>query len=96
MIWLVALWLESQMWEAVYAIKKNVFDEKRMTAAELKEALDTDFAGEKGKVIRKYLLERTEKYGNDEKEVDKLTNELANYYVNQIYHYKTFVREKGR
>ena len=80
---------------AVYAIKKNVFDEKRMTAAELKEALDTDFAGEKGKVIRKYLLERTEKYGNDEKEVDKLTNELANYYVNQIYHYKTLREGKG-
>lgn len=84
------------MWEnAVYAIKKNVFDEKRMTAAELKEALDNNFAGEKGEVIRKYLLERTEKYGNDEEEVDELTNELANYYVDQIYHYKTLREGKG-
>lgn len=80
---------------AVYAIKKNVFDEKRMTAAELKEALDNNFAGEKGEVIRKYLLERTEKYGNDEEEVDELTNELANYYVDQIYHYKTLREGKG-
>ena len=57
--------------------------------------LVTTKTGEKGKVIRKYLLERTEKYGNDQKEVDKLTNELANYYVNQIYHYKTLREGKG-
>lgn len=38
------------------AIKKLVFDERRITPAELADALETDFAGEKGEQIRQMLV----------------------------------------
>ena len=48
MIWLVALWLESQMWEMQsMPLRKMFLMKRRMTAAELKEALDNGLCGRK-------------------------------------------------
>lgn len=44
------------MADSLAAIKKLVFDERRITPAELADALETDFAGEKGEQIRQMLV----------------------------------------
>lgn len=55
------------------AIKKNVFEEKRFTLAELKEALKADFQGYD--TIYKALLDAP-KYGNDDDYVDDIAVRL--------------------
>ncbi len=55
------------------AIKKNVFEEKKFTLKELKEAIAADYEGYDE--IRKALLDAP-KYGNDDDYVDDIVTEL--------------------
>ncbi len=55
------------------AIKKLVFDEKRITIGQLKEALDADFEGYEE--IRRMCL-NAPKYGNDDENVDTIARDL--------------------
>lgn len=59
------------------AVKDLVFDKKKLTPKELKEALLANFEGEHEKV-RKMLYEEAPKYGNDIDEVDKLLLRVNN------------------
>ena len=56
------------------AVKKLVFDDKKLTMAELKKALDADFEGEYEKV-RKLCFDAP-KHGNDIPEVNKLVRRV--------------------
>ena len=67
------------------AIKKLVFDDKKIAGAELKEALATDFAGRHGEEIRQLLLNRGPKFGNDNDYVDLLTKKVADYYADAMH-----------
>jgi pyruvate-formate lyase len=58
---------------ALAAIKQLVFDQQRLTAAELVEALDANFAGFER--VRKMLLD-VPKYGNDIGFVDNITTDF--------------------
>ena len=62
--------------DSMMAIKKLVFDEKKLTMDELMQALDSDFAGERGEEIRHMCLAQP-KYGNDIEEVDKLVARIG-------------------
>jgi len=62
--------------DSLMAIKKLVFEQKQLTMAELIEALDANFAGERGEEIRQLCL-AAPKYGNDIDEVDRLAGELG-------------------
>jgi len=62
--------------DSLTAIKKLVFDEKKLTMAELIDVLDSDFAGERGEEVRHWCL-AAPKYGNDIDAVDKLAGELG-------------------
>ena len=62
--------------DSLMAIKHLVFDEKKLTMAELMEALDSDFAGERGEEIRQMCL-AAPKFGNDIDEVDMLVSEIS-------------------
>ena len=62
--------------DSLIAVKKLVFDEKRLTMAELLDALDSDFAGEKGGEIRRLCLAQP-KFGNDIEEVDLLAGKIS-------------------
>ncbi len=62
--------------DSMMAIKKLVFEDERLTMAELIEALDDDFEGERGEEIRQLCL-AAPKYGNDIDEVDRLAGELG-------------------
>ncbi|MBW2271435.1 MAG: hypothetical protein JRH16_23015, partial [Deltaproteobacteria bacterium] len=62
--------------DCLIAIKKLVFEEKKLTLVELIEALDSDFSGDRGEEIRQWCL-AAPKYGNDVDEVDRLAGELG-------------------
>lgn len=62
--------------DALIAMKKLVFDDKKITMEELLDALDTNFEGEKGAEIQKMCLEAP-KFGNDIDEVDDLARKVS-------------------
>ncbi len=62
--------------DSLMAIKKVVFEHKRISMAELIEAIDSNFDGARGEEIRQLLL-AAPKYGNDIDEVDRLAGELG-------------------
>ena len=59
---------------ALATVKKMVFDEKLLSAQQLKHALDTNFEDQttqpSGEVIRQMLLNADSKFGNDNDEPD--------------------------
>ncbi len=62
--------------DSLIALKKLVFDDSRLTMAELLDALDSDFEGERGAEIRKMCLE-SPKFGNDIDEVDEFARRVS-------------------
>jgi len=74
--------------DSMAAIKKEVFDEKKLTMVELKRALDSDFKGyDRNEEIKKILL-RAPKYGNDKDEADLMVREITNIFSNEVEKYK--------
>ena len=59
---------------SLYAIKKLVYDDKRVTFSELLRILRSNWEGEE--VMRQYALNRYAYYGNDNDEVDEIAARL--------------------
>ncbi len=72
--------------DSLAAIKKVVFEEKKVTPMELWEALQADFVGEKNEKIREFLQEAP-KYGNDDDYVDHLIVDAYNVYIDEMKKY---------
>jgi pyruvate formate-lyase/glycerol dehydratase family glycyl radical enzyme len=64
--------------DSLMAIKKLVFDDKRLTMAELLEAMDSNFKGERGEETRQMCL-AAPKFGNDIDEVDFMARDLYHF-----------------
>lgn len=73
--------------DSLAAIKKLVFEEKKISTTELWNALMEDFASDKGKMIQKALIEDAPKYGNDDDYVDKLVVDAYNTYIDEVKKY---------
>jgi formate C-acetyltransferase len=74
---------------SLVAIDDMVYKEKRITTAELKEALDSNFDGIDGENIRRMLLNKSPKFGNDIDEVDYLANEVYMMFIKEQEKYHT-------
>lgn len=85
----------ANMADSLAAIKKLVFDEGRITPAELADALETDFAGEKGEQIRQMLVNDAPKYGNDDDSVDQLVVDAYQSYIDEIAKYPNTRHDRG-
>lgn len=72
--------------DSLAAMKKVVFEDKKVTPEELWDALQSDFAGEKNEKIRK-LLQEAPKYGNDDDYVDQLVVDAYNVYIDEMKKY---------
>jgi formate C-acetyltransferase len=72
--------------DALMAIKRLVFAERRVEMAALLAMLDQDFAGHEGG--RLLLLNRAPKYGNDDDEVDGIARGLANRILRGFKQYR--------
>lgn len=66
-VWVVGL---ADVVDSLAAIKKLVFEEKRISAKEMEDALRADFEGYEK--IRAMCLNRAPKYGNDDSEADEI------------------------
>lgn len=62
--------------DSLMAVKKLVFEEKKLTMRELLDALDANFSGPRGEEIRQMCLAQP-KYGNDISEVDLLAGKIS-------------------
>lgn len=72
--------------DSLLAIKKLVYDEKKLTMSELMDALDSNFAGERGEEIRQMCLHQP-KYGNDIAEADEMVKRISDRSAEIIYSY---------
>ena len=70
--------------DSLLAVKKLVYDDKVLTMDELMEALDSNFAGERGEEIRRMCL-RQPKYGNDIAEADEMVRRISDRSAEIIY-----------
>lgn len=77
--------------DSAYAIRRLVFEEKKIAPADLIAALDHDFDGYEP--IRQ-LLKAVPKFGNDIPAVDDLGRDLISYAWNELYSHNT--RRGGR
>ncbi len=73
---------------SLYAVKKAVFDDKKYTMEELIDALDNDFKD--NEPMRQYLINRVNKYGNDEDDVDRITHYATSAWMEAISHFETY------
>lgn len=62
--------------DSLAALKRLVFEDKRLTKEELLETLKDDFQGKKGEKVRQMLLNDAPKYGNDDDYVDLIAKEV--------------------
>lgn len=73
--------------DSLAAIKKLVFDEKRVSPARLWDAMLDNFEGEENAAIREMLIEEAPKYGNDDDNADLLGVRAYETYIDEIRRY---------
>jgi formate C-acetyltransferase len=77
------------------AIKKLVFEEKRITKEQLLHAIENDFEGQEGEKTRQLLLNFAPKYGNDDDYVDLLLRDAYTEFIDEIEKYHTTRHNRG-
>ena len=73
--------------DSLTAIKKLVFDEKKITKEQLVKMLEADFEGYEKE--RQLLLNGAPKFGNDDPEADEMAVRVLNTYWDEIAKYKS-------
>jgi len=68
---------------ALMALKRKVFEERRLTAEEVMEALSANYEGTQGEAVRQCLLSAS-KFGNDHDEVDALAARVMRDYHHEM------------
>lgn len=68
------------------AMKKLVFDEKKISMAEIIDALDSNFEGKQE--LRQTLINKAPKWGNDDDYADDLACEVTRIYCNEVSQYR--------
>ncbi len=77
----------ANMADSLAAIKKLVYDEKKLTHQQLWDAIMDDFTSEENQKIQQMLINEAPKYGNDNDEVDQLVVEAYDSYLDEIKKY---------
>lgn len=73
--------------DSLAAIKKLVFEERKVTQDELWEALMTDWESERSQEIQQMIIHDVPKYGNDDDYADKLVIKAYDVYIDEIKKY---------
>ncbi|MBN2817343.1 MAG: hypothetical protein JXP36_00135, partial [Bacteroidales bacterium] len=77
------------------AIKKLVFEEKRISKEQLLHAIETNFEGRDEEKTQQLLLNFAPKYGNDDDYVDLLLKDAYNEFIDEIEKYHTTRHNRG-
>jgi formate C-acetyltransferase len=75
--------------DSLLAIKKFVYDDKKYTITQIKDALINDFEREEFAVIQTMLKNRAPKYGNDVDEADEIARKVMKVWADETWKYKT-------
>jgi pyruvate formate-lyase/glycerol dehydratase family glycyl radical enzyme len=74
----------SSVANSMAAIKKMVFEEKKYSGAQILRAMDENFEGENGEIMRQILLNKVPKYGNDDDYVDSIAVSAYESYMDAV------------
>lgn len=85
----------ANMADSLAAIKKLVFEEKKITPQQLWDVLQDDFMSEENQKIQSMLINEAPKYGNDDDYVDQLVVEAYDSYINEIKKYPSTRYQRG-
>ncbi|MBL6442815.1 MAG: glycyl radical protein [Holdemanella sp.] len=85
----------ANMADCLAAIKKLVYEEKKITRQELWDAILDDFSSPENKKIQEMLIREAPKYGNDDDYVDQLIVEAYDSYINEIEKYPNTRYNRG-
>lgn len=85
----------ANMADCLTAIKKLVYEEKKITRQELWNAILDDFSSPKNKKIQEMLIREAPKYGNDDDYVDQLIVEAYDSYIEEIEKYPNTRYNRG-
>lgn len=85
----------ANMADCLAAIKKLVYEEKKITRQELWDAILDDFSSPKNKKIQEMLICEAPKYGNDDDYVDQLIVEAYDSYIDEIEKYPNTRYNRG-
>lgn len=83
------------MADCLAAIKKLVYEEKKITRQELWNAILDDFSSPENKKIQEMLIREAPKYGNDDDYVDQLIVEAYDSYIEEIEKYPNTRYNRG-
>lgn len=85
----------ANMADCLAAIKKLVYEEKKITKQELWNAILDDFSSPENKKIQEMLIREAPKYGNDDDYVDQLIVEAYDSYIEEIEKYPNTRYNRG-
>ncbi len=85
----------ANMADCMAAIKKLVYEEKKITRQELWNAILDDFSSPENKKIQEMLIREAPKYGNDDDYVDQLIVEAYDSYIEEIEKYPNTRYNRG-
>lgn len=85
----------ANMADCLEAIKKLVYEEKKITRQELWNAILDDFSSPENKKIQEMLIREAPKYGNDDDYVDQLIVEAYDSYIEEIEKYPNTRYNRG-
>ena len=85
----------ANMADCLAAIKKLVYEEKKITRQELWDAILDDFSSPENKKIQEMLIREAPKYGNDDDYVDQLIVEAYDSYIDEIEKYPNTRYNRG-
>ncbi len=85
----------ANMANCLAAIKKLVYDEKKITREQLWNAILDDFQSPENRKIQEMLINEAPKYGNDNDYVDQLIVEAYDSYIDEIKKYPSTRYKRG-
>lgn len=85
----------ANMADSLAAVKKLVYDEKKITRDEFWNAILDDFQSPENQKIQEMLINDAPKYGNDNDDVDLLVVRAYDTYINEIKKYPSTRYHRG-
>jgi len=75
--------------DSLLAIKEMIFEEKKFSMKELKQALIDDFQGKENTIMQTILKNKAPKYGNDVDKADELARKVMKIWSDETWKYKS-------
>ncbi len=75
--------------DSLLAIKNLVYDDKKYSIKQLKDALIHDFEGKEYKIMQTIFKNKAPKYGNNDDSADNMAREVMKVWADETWKYKT-------